>query len=397
MITGAENLQQIAEMGEAVVALFEKQGLGNYFKPENLSKIGCFTKLNTLLKTKKINIEAFIESLNAVAASSVNATTNIDATLNFVAMLPCGLRNPFKEFAESYFENNSEVFKDLNYLIEGNVNHELSYYPMLDNIKDEHELPDVIMASDVNNFFHKPFIDRFISKGIFEKYEPFTPNEYLEKVGFTDPHNNYTMFTANMLVIAVDKEKLGDRPMPKRWEDLLNTEYRNEIIMRGEDNFFCNAVMLPFYKAHGMNAIKVLASNIKSGMHPAEMVKLAGKDSPENGTFYIMPYFFTKRIKSKNVEVVWPEDGAIASPVFLLAKKSRIAENKDLLDFLMSKEINKMLNGRYFPSINPEVLNDSFPQSVSWLGWDFLSKNDIGELKEKIREEFMMVWDAKTN
>ena len=33
--------------------------------------------------------------------------------------------------------------------MEGNVNHELSYYPLLDNITDENELPDVIMASDV--------------------------------------------------------------------------------------------------------------------------------------------------------------------------------------------------------------------------------------------------------
>ncbi len=398
MITGDENLQQIAALDVSIISIFEKQGLGSYLKPENLSKIGRFTKLNTLLKSKDIDVDSFVETLNSIENASKISEKSIlkdQENLNFAAMLPCGLRNPFKEFTESFLESNGKLFRDLNYLIEGNVNHELSYYPLLDSIKDERELPDIIMASDVNNFFHRPFVDRFINKNVFKTYESTAPNQYLEKVGFSDPNKNFTMFTANMLVIAVDKNRLGERPIPEKWEDLLNPDFENEIVMRGEDNFFCNAVMLPFYKEFGMDAIKILAKNIKSGMHPAEMVKLAGKDQPESGTFYIMPYFFTKRIKNRNVEVVWPNDGAIASPVFLLAKESKIEENKKLLDFLLSKETGEMLNGRFFPSTHEEVKNENFPETVSWLGWDFLTQNDIGKLKENIREVFMEVWNKK--
>ncbi len=397
MITGTENLQQVANEGEHVKPIFDKYGIGNYLSEESLQKIGRFTRLNTVLKAKNIDLDAFIELINTSTETDNTSTSEEikQEDLHFSAMLPCGLRNPFKEFVESFLQNETEYTEHLNYMMEGNVNHELSYYPLLDSITNADELPDVIMASDVNNFFHRPFMSRFIETGEFESYEPYSPNIYLEKAGYADPQKHFTMYTSNMLVMAVDKEKLNGRPMPQKWDDILSPEFENDIIMRGEDDFFCNAVMLPFYKDKGFDAIHILAKNIKSGMHPAEMVKMAGKNIPEGAAIYIMPYFFSKRIKNKNVEVVWPEDGAIASPVFLLVKKDKKEEHKALLDFLFAKETAHMLKGRHFPVLHPDVTHDEFPQEVKWLGWDFLTKNDIGQLKDDIRTEFMKVWTTK--
>lgn len=400
MITGNENLLQLAEMSKELILVFEKQGLGSYFKPENLNKIGKYTRLNSLLEAKKIEKSQFIKSLNQVLFETVaqqeSNLIQVQHNLHFAAMLPCGLRNPFKEYFELLISENSNHLNSLNYLIEGNVNHELSYYPLLDGITDSNELPDIIMASDVNNFFHRPFMERFVNKGIFETYAPYSPNLYLEKANYADPAGNFTMFTANMLIMLVDKQKLGKRKMPVRWDDLLAPEFENDIIMRGEESFFCNAVLLPFFKEKGLDAIKILAKNIKRGLHPAEMVKLAGANKKEGAAVYIMPYFFAKRIRNKNAEIVWPQDGAIISPVFLLVKKEKVEEHKFLLDFLLSKDTGNMLVGRHFPSINPEVSNDIFPEAGKWLGWDFLNKHDIGQLKDDIREVFMKVWNAKT-
>lgn len=148
MITGSENLLQIAEMNKAFIAVFEKHGLGNYFKQENLNRIGRFTRLNTLLKTNHLDAESFIETLNQLQNETLqNAETHMtrQENLHFSAMLPCGLRNPFKEFTEKFIQNNPNSFTNFNYLIEGNVNHELSYYPLLDNIHNSDELPDIIM------------------------------------------------------------------------------------------------------------------------------------------------------------------------------------------------------------------------------------------------------------
>lgn len=399
MITGDENLMQIAEMGTELIPVFEKQGLGSYFKQENLQKIGRFMRLETLLKAKNIDVNQFIGLLNGVLnatkTEAIPELAEIQENLHFAAMLPCGLRNPFKEYFESIIQENQQKYKDLNYLIEGNVNHELSYYPLLDSITDANELPDIIMASDVNNFYHRPFMERFIKNGVFTAYDSFIPNDYLEKVDYNDPNENFTMFTANMLVIVVDKKLLGDRPMPKTWDDIMNPMFENDIIMRGEDDFFCNAVLLPFYKDHGFSGVQKMARNIKSGMHPAEMVKLVGSGKEEGATIYIMPYFFSKRIKNKDVKVIWPEDGAIVSPVFLLVKTEKIEENKKLLELLFSKQTGDMMLRCYFPSTNQDIDHSNFPQAAKWLGWDFLYGNDIGKVKTDIRDSFMEVWETK--
>ncbi|NLD99774.1 MAG: ABC transporter substrate-binding protein, partial [Fibrobacter sp.] len=179
--------------------------------------------------------------------------------LDLLAMLPCGLRNPFKDLLELHITSNESHYKSFTYLAEGNVNHELSFYPLLDMVESVDELPDIMISSDINNCFHRPFMDRFIMKGCFETYNPFTPNNYLQKVNFYDPYNNVTMLTANMLVMAVDTEKLGLRKLPETWEDILDQCFNKSITMRGDDEFFCNAVLLPFFKDHGLNAIKTMA------------------------------------------------------------------------------------------------------------------------------------------
>jgi len=401
MITGNESLLQIATEYPQLIAFFEKQGLGAYFDPHSLRKIGPYLSVNTLLKSKDMNANIFLDTLNEAldkTSEAKTAETKVSAEgLHFSAMLPCGLRNPFKEFFETLIQENEDYFDSLNYLIEGNVNHELSYYPLLDNITDLKELPDMIMASDVNNFFHRPFMERFIKKGIFTAYKPYEGNTYLEKSAYSDPQANFTMFTANMLVMAVDKEQLGDRKMPSQWSDLLSDQFYDSIVMRGEDDFFCNAVMLPFYKEHGFEAIKKLASNIAAGMHPAQMVKLAGSKQEQSKAVYILPYFFAKKIKKSSVEIVWPSDGAIASPVFLLLKKEALKKHQTLLDLLTSKKMGQMLQGRLFPSMHPELSHEAFPEAVKWLGWDFIYNHDIGQLKDEIRNQFMEIWTTKNH
>ncbi len=396
MITGSENIQTIADSYPEVITEFEKHGLGSYFKPENLKKIGRFMILNTLLKSSNIDVDQFLKSLNEKITSDRSNGELSFEQLHFMAMLPCGLRNPFKDFLEKHITGNSDEYAGLNYLAEGNVNHELSYYPLLDSIESVDELPDIILASDVNNFFHRPFMEKFVSKGLFETFKPYQPHSYLEDVGFSDPLNNFTMLTANMLVMVVDTRRLGEEKIPEKWEDILNPAFEDEIIMRGEDNFFCNAVMLPFYKDHGFDAIRTLARNIRTGKHPAEMVKLAEAGGEKAATIYIMPYFFAQRIKSKHVKIVWPSDGAIASPVFMLVKKDAMEEHLRLLNFVLSKETNEMLVGRHFPSIHPDVEN-ILPQPAKWLGWDFLTQHDVGKLKDDIRDVFMNVWNVKSS
>ena len=400
MLQGNETLHTVITRYPFLVEEFEKQGLGDYCKADNLEKTGKYIKLSTLCYHASLKQEALLAILNdrikVEKADERMETAVMAEDLHFMAMLPCGLRNPFKDYLETHINDNEELYEDLNYMAEGNVNHELSFYPTLDHVDTANELPDLILASDVNNFYHKPFMSKFVETNTFKTYAPYKPHAYLEKVGFSDPAGHFTMLTANLLVMVIDTEKLGSRLMPETWDDILHQSFENDIIMRGEEDFYCNAIMLPFYKDHGLNAIRSLARNIKGGKHPAEMVKLAGSGNSEAATIYIMPYFFAKKIQSPKVKLVWPVDGAIASPVFILAKQNKIAKHSHLLDFLFSKEMGDMLESRFFPSIHTDATNDFPSDAVKWLGWDFIYSNDIGQLKETIQKAFKSEVKLKT-
>ena len=96
-----------------------------------------------------------------------------------------------------------------------------------------------------------------------------------------------------------------------------------------------------------------------------------------------MPYFFSKTIKeNSNLSVVWPKDGAVISPVFLMTKKKNYENSKPLIDFLFSKQVAEVLgaDGK-FPQTNPEYDNKlEESQNFLWAGWDFIRSNDIGEI-----------------
>ena len=46
---------------------------------------------------------------------------------------------------------------------------------------------------------------------------------------------------------------------------------------------------------------------------------------------------------------VWPEDGAIISPVFMLTKREKVDKMQDLIDFFSSKAVGEILSQRILP------------------------------------------------
>jgi len=105
----------------------------------------------------------------------------------------------------------------------------------------------------------------------------------------------------------------------------------------------------------------------------------------------IMPNFFTKMVRDiKAMEIIWPEDGAIVAPVFMLVKREKQEILKPIADFIAGKEMGEILSHRgLFPSLNKEVDN-MLPTNATfkWLGWDFIYDNDIGSLITTLNKTF---------
>lgn len=181
---------------------------------------------------------------------------------------------------------------------------------------------------------------KFKSKGIFEDITGFEKlnkdfdNEY---INLKDPNGQYSMIGVAPAVFLINIDELNGREMPKSWEDILKPEFENSVSLPIRDFDLFNSILLNIYKKYGEDGIKRLGRSLLKSMHPSQMVKSHIKKSTKP-VVSIMPYFFTWMTKNAGpMKAVWPDDGAIISPIFMLSKKSKKDKIKPFVDFCFKR------------------------------------------------------------
>lgn len=375
-----------------LMPFFENCGLGQFAKPEILTSLGALLQVRTAARQVGLDPDAFVASLNQLVLSGTPEEANFAENyaaqrgLTVLGLLPCGMKmafaEAFKTFATDYETSGGTPIRSL---IEGNVNHEISYYPYIDRLTDIDELPDIIVSSDINAFFHHEFVDRFVSAGAFAAATGSSVHPQFADIGYTDPDGHISMLSANLLVLVMNKKAASGLEPPDSWGDLLKPDYENTLIMRGQDNFFCNGVLLPYYKDYGMDGIRSIRRAVKGGMHPAEMVRAIIRGGADAAPFYLMPLFFAHRLaRCNHASIIIPKEGAIISPVTLLVKREKKEALKEIVDFITGRQLSQSCAVAGFPSVRPDVDNGIDGMKLLWMGWDFLKKEDPAGVKKRI-------------
>ena len=189
----------------------------------------------------------------------------------------------------------------------------------------------------------------------------------------------------------VNHDVRGDLPVPRTWSDILQPEFAQQVALPVGDFDLFNAILLALYQEYGEDGIKALGRCMLKSMHPSQMVKNAKRVAEEKPYVTIMPYFFTKMAKMvSSLEIIWPEDGAIISPIFMLTKQASLGKVKPIAEFIAGQGVGEILAQRgLFPSVHPQVDNLlNFPHPWKWIGWDYIYQNDIGELIRKTNDIF---------
>ena len=90
------------------------------------------------------------------------------------------------------------------------------------------------------------------------------------------------------------------------------------------------------------------------------------------------------------IRVEWPQDGAVVSPIFMLARASRLEDSRELADLFLSRDAGEILSHRgRFPVLDPRVDN-RLPEGAGflWLGWDRIGAMDVGEEIPRLNARF---------
>lgn len=396
-----DKVYDITERYPEVLEVLVSNGF-EQLKNEALRKtMGKGISLEMALRSKKLNVGLFEEKL--VEAIEQNRVFLIDSSLavekkgavgdvRIEGVLPCPIRIPLVEHFESFLK---EKQKDLDYT----VGYDLKSANLgIDWIKDrvktgkEEELSEIFMSAGFDLFFDKELMGQFKEKDVFHvemgEMNPDFANDYLD---LRDPKGQYVISGVVPAILMVNKDELKGRAMPKTWADILKPEFENSVSLPMQDLDLFNAVVIHIYKFFGEEGIRSLARSYQKNLHPAQMVKAKTTKASTAPAISIAPYFFTQMLKENGPTVaVWPEDGAIISPIFLLAKKSKMDKIKIFVDYFLSKEVGQIMsaNGK-FPSTNPEVNNHlSQGQKFLWVGWDFIHQEDIGGLIRHCEDVF---------
>ncbi len=392
-----DSLYAITERYPETLAVFVNNGFPQIEDAAQRESFGKMITFDMALELKNRNADTFMDLLNEVISSERN---NSDATLapseekdenglNVVGLLPCPVRIPLLEQYNSFATESS---------LSG-INTELKAASVgtqwvednIEGITDSSELPDLFISAGFDLFFDREKVGRFREQGVFKDLVNYSEDNPLFKGrSLQDPSGNYSIISIVPAVFLINTTELGDREIPRSWADLLKPEWETSVSLPVGDFDLFNAILLNIHDSYGDDGVQKLGRSMLQSMHPSQMVK-SDRIKQKRPAVTIMPYFFTKMAKQGgSMEAVWPEDGAIVSPVFMLAKKERAEELQPVVDFFASKAVGETLSHQgLFPSLHPEVdnnLDDDTP--LMWLGWDKILNTDLTAEIERCTELF---------
>ncbi|WP_300343619.1 ABC transporter substrate-binding protein [Fusobacterium sp.] len=378
------------------IDFFELKGFKK-LKDENILKIMGNLTLKSVLLTKKIDAKIFVEFLNEYID---NSRKNVDITMvekeitsqeiSVMGLLPCPIRIPLLEGFNKFLEENSEL----------KVKYELKAASAgLDWLKEDviranhpEKLADIFISAGFDLFFEDKLMGKFKKEHIFKDItgiERYNRDFQNDEISLKDPDGDYSMLGVVPAIFLVNRDMLGDREVPRSWKDILKPEFKKSVSLPISDFDLFNSILVNINKNYGEEGIEKLGKALLQNLHPAQMVK-SDKLKENTPTVTIMPYFFTKMIKEDGPMIpIWPEDGAVISPIFMLTKKEKEEKIKKIVNYLAGEEVGKIFSHQgLFPTVNPNVDNRLEDKKFMWCGWDYIHNNNIGEILEKCKSIF---------
>lgn len=393
----------ITEKYPETIDIFVANGFEQLANEKMRKLMGSTISLEMALKSKRVNVELFTQKLidaieqnrKSIDQTLVTKTKTEDADIKIEGVLPCPVRIPLLEGFNAWLDENKDR-------LDSRVDYELKSAHMgVDWIREkiesgnEDSLSDIFISAGFDLFFDKNLMGKFKSTGIFEDItglDKLNKDFDNDEIDLKDPQGQYSIIGVVPAVFVVNTGELRGRAFPRKWEDLLKPEFEKSVSLPINDYDLFNAILLNIYKNYGEEGIINLKRSLFNSMHPAEMVKSHIKKNDSGiPTITVMPYIFTKMIKAESpLKPVWPEDGAVISPIFLLTKKETKDKTKPFVDFLFSKELGEILSDKgKFPSTNPDIDNNlGEDKKFMWLGWEYINSEDIGHLLRKCEKLF---------
>ncbi|ADP69786.1 hypothetical protein Rvan_0504 [Rhodomicrobium vannielii ATCC 17100] len=269
-------------------------------------------------------------------------------------------------------------------------------------IRDLADYPNMIVSAEHGNIFNRRFQAEFVERGAFASCQPDGVADVFADCGLVDPKGFIGVYAVAPFVLLIDRTQIGSLPVPRRWADLMEPDYRGQVVFGGwkrEDQRRYSAYnkffLLAMAKEFGLDGVRRLVANVPGLMHSAQMPRLAGTDASMGG-IYVLPWSMADMCPRRDrTQVVWPEDGALAYPLWLTVKAARANAVAPLVDYFHGDALARTLNANRYPALAPGVAPRLPPGArFKWIGWDFVRHRSTGEVIKAACRAFEAAQDA---
>lgn len=360
------------------------RGVAAVTDAEFLASAAPFLAMDTLLGMHGLDGKLFLDALVQAKPASGMMPLFCDgwsadgAGTRLFLSLPCPLKAPLGIALENLRESLGEGAVWPRIFMDSCGKHTLN--DLASTLTKPEEVPDFIVSAGLNGFLSKSFRDRF---AVGDLLAPLPQNMHpaLAGAGLADPRGVCRLYACNPLVMVVVPSRLGGLPVPRSFSDLLDPAYAGKIGLCGPPETAGDSTLLLFIRLnHGAEAVAALGRAMVCDTHPSQIFRPApGANPPPIG---VMPYFFANAApRQGDVEIVWPEDGALVSPLFVMVKSSARERLAPLVDFFTGPKAAAIAGGALIPPTHPQA-DPSLPEGarLRFIGWDVLEHHDLGPL-----------------
>ena len=318
--------------------------------------------------------------------------------LDFLGYAPCPIRHELQRRMNLFFRANGVDFGDIAWYSPSGCGDGGDPYDTIWKDATEDEMPGAMSDGGSSDFFRREGHRKWIASGVYEKIDAGNQGAglglaivrpELAEAGIEDPLGAIQLYGALPVVILVDKQKLGTRPVPRSWADLADPAYKGDITISGHHDKVPDILLFNFWKSFGEAGLRAFASNVAGFWPPAKMVKSAGSGHPEGTAIYIVNRFFALGNRhAETAEIVWPAEGAWFNPLMVLAKRGRRPVSNLPISFLLGAEWAGFIESVGLPAAHVFSGQKPLPGKLSWIGWDFIRGNDLDALRDRLLAVF---------
>ena len=328
-------------------------------------------------------------------AVSIRATAPLLPTLDFLGRMPVPLRYGFAaglDRAATQAGGRNVCF------LMGNE----WYAPFDDLLRSDPNtgFPHMILSPFTRDVLSVAFQQRLRSAG--HGAAPGKPvHPAVSAAGLVDPAGLFSVFAVIPWVFLIDHRKLGARPVPRSWADLLDPVYHNQIVFGGwqrpSDGTYpdCNDfLLLTLYSRFGAAGLRAFAANTRAILHNTVATRLAGGNSDQGGAISILPWLQADICPRRDrTSVIWPEDGAMTMPIGFSVAATQHARVRPLLDFIHGDDYAAQLARNRYPAVWASLPQGLPPGArLGWLGWDYTRTHDMAEETAIATRLFFAAW-----